>query len=362
MRKSVILIPALNPPIQEFVQYINELICAGFDKIILVNDGSDKRYAKIFEELSNKEEISYLEHDKNFGKGRALKTGIKYFLDSYMNDKAVRGIITVDSDGQHLVKDVIKVSNALDNTTSPTLFLGTRDFDYDFVPFKSRFGNKITSILFAALNGKYLHDTQTGLRGISKDLLASGYLQLQGERFEYEINMLIYAVKKKQNIQEIPIETVYINANNETHFDPIKDSWKIYKVLLGQFVRYSCSSGISCIVDLVIFQFMLFVFAEFSSEMQIFISTVCARAGSSILNFVMNKRLVFNSSGDTVNQIIKYYTLCVLQMFVSATLVVGLHHIWGANKVFEKIIVDTCIFFVSYYIQKRIVFKMGDIC
>ena len=87
MRKSVILIPALNPPIQEFVQYINELICAGFDKIILVNDGSDKRYAKIFEELSNKEEISYLEHDKNFGKGRALKTGIKYFLDSYMNDK-----------------------------------------------------------------------------------------------------------------------------------------------------------------------------------------------------------------------------------------------------------------------------------
>ena len=175
-----------------------------------------------------------LRHARNFGKGRALKTGFNYFLNRWEDDEQIKGIITVDSDGQHLTTDVVNVSNALNEAQQPTLCLGTRDFNYDFVPFKSKFGNKTTTSVFAFLYGKKINDTQTGLRGISKDLICE-YLDLAGERFEYEFNMLMQATRSNHMINEVTIQTVYIDNNSETHFRPLQDSWKIYKVMLGGF-------------------------------------------------------------------------------------------------------------------------------
>lgn len=352
---NVILIPALNPDDTLHV-YVKELIHAGFSKIIVVDDGSDKRCKGIFETLQQYKEVTLLRHARNFGKGRALKTGFNYFLNEWEEDPEVHGIITVDSDGQHLTKDVVKVSEALDVTEYPALFLGTRNFDYDFVPFKSRFGNKTTSSVFAFLYGKRINDTQTGLRGISKELVCE-YLTLAGERFEYEILMLMHATRKSHAIEEIPIETVYINNNSETHFRPFVDSWKIYKVMLGGFLKYIFSSLSSSLIDISAFRLFLFVFGGLAANAQIFIATALARIISSMYNFWVNKKMVFESKGNFRRQMIKYYLLCATQMLVSAEAVMLFHHMIGWNAVVEKIIVDTVLFFVSYHIQKVLVFS-----
>lgn len=355
MCSNVILIPALNPD-ETLIAYVEKLINAGFRNIIVVDDGSDKKHQFIFKTLQQYNEVILLRHARNFGKGRALKTGFNYFLNQWEDDASVHGIITVDSDGQHLTSDVVKVSNALDSTESETLFLGTRNFDYDFVPFKSKFGNKTTSSVFAFLYGKKINDTQTGLRGISKGLVCE-YLDLAGERFEYEINMLMHATRRNHAIEEIPIETVYIDNNSETHFRPIQDSWKIYKVMLGGFVKYIFSSLSSSMIDIAAYRILLFAFAVCTTNTQIFLSTVFARVLSSMYNFMVNKKVVFESKGNLRIQMVKYYVLCVVQMLVSAGAVMLLDFVLGWDKVLEKVIVDTILFFISYHIQKVLVFS-----
>lgn len=355
MCSNVILIPALNPD-SNLLAYVERLISAGFENIVVVDDGSDEGHQFIFQTLQQHKEVILLRHARNFGKGRALKTGFNYFLNQWKDDANVNGIITVDSDGQHLAGDVVKISKALDTAECETLLLGTRNLDYDYVPFKSRFGNKTTSAVFAFLYGKKVQDTQTGLRGISKGLVWE-YLDLAGERFEYEINMLMHATRRNHVITEIPIETVYIDNNSETHFRPIQDSWKIYKVMLGGFVKYILSSISSSLIDIIAYRIFLSVFIVCVTNTQIFLSTVFARMISSMYNFIVNKKVVFGSTGNIRIQMVKYYTLCVVQMLVSAGAVMLLDSVLGWNKVLEKIIVDTILFFISYRIQKVLVFS-----
>ncbi len=355
MCSNVILIPALNPG-DGLLAYVEDLIRAGFENIIVVDDGSDKKYQYIFKSLQQYKEVILLRHARNFGKGRALKTGFNYFLNRWEEDEQIKGIITVDSDGQHLTTDVVNVSNALNEAQQPTLCLGTRDFNYDFVPFKSKFGNKTTTSVFAFLYGKKINDTQTGLRGISKELVCE-YLDLAGERFEYEINMLMQATRRKHAIDEVMIETVYIDNNSETHFRPVQDSWKIYKVMLGGFCKYIFSSLSSSFIDIIAYRFFLFLFALCTTNTQIFLSTALARVLSSIYNFVINKKVVFESKGNMHRQMVKYYALCIAQMLTSAGAVMLFDYLLGWNKVLEKVIVDTVLFFVSYHIQKVLVFN-----
>ena len=123
------------------------------------------------------------------------------------------GVITVDSDGQHTVEDVVALQNELNRQTAPALLLGMRDFDDLNAPFKSRYGNKITSGIFKLLYGIKLKDTQTGLRGIPKKYLLQ-YMDLDGERFEYEMNMLIFGAIHKHSMKQIKIrgcETFSVN-------------------------------------------------------------------------------------------------------------------------------------------------------
>lgn len=357
-RRNAVLIPALNPP-ESLEKYIRELVQADFKKIILVDDGSDQSYQAIFKRIVDMDfdsggEVILLRHEENYGKGRALKTGFGYFMDKCDD---LHGIITVDSDGQHLVKDVIKISDAIDRAVGPTLVLGTRSFDYDYVPPKSKFGNKLTCAVFRALNGKYIHDTQTGLRGFTKNILTPEYLNLSGERFEYEINMLIYAVRNHFAIEEIGIETVYIDENKSTHFHPLKDSWKVYKVLFSNFFRYAFSSLASCIIDLGLFELLILVFANLSVNIRLLAATVAARIVSSLFNFAFNKKIVFQSEGKFAKQLVKYYSLCIVQMFLSAFFVIVLDKILGVNHLVEKIFVDTVLFFVSYHVQRSFIFS-----
>lgn len=351
-KEIAIVIPSLNPD-ENMVNYVKELVDY-FEHIIIVDDGSDSDTKPCFDKVREFVAVTILGHDTNKGKGRALKTGFQYVLDTFNCDNMV-GVVTADADGQHSAQDTVKVAKAL--CESQSFILGTRDFNAETVPFKSRNGNKITTAVFALLYGKRINDTQTGLRGIPFTYLPR-CVELTGEKFEYEIGMLIDIVRRKQQIQEIEIKTIYINSNRATHFHAIKDSLRIYRVIFKMFFKFAISGVLSFGLDIGLFAFFTKKIFKMTAVLQnVFWGTVIARLISSIFNFQMNKKIVFDSKIEGKRQAVKYFILCVAQLLCSWLLVVGVYKRVHFDTSFIKIMVDLCLFFVSFQIQQRWVFR-----
>ena len=338
MKKTMLVIPSLEPK-ENFIRILEEL-SKEFSNIIVVNDGSSEKYDFIFEEIE-KMNIIVLKHGINLGKGRALKTAFNYIL-SECNDIDI--VVTADSDGQHLSKDILKCSSvAIDKPHS--LILGVRDFSKKDVPLRSRFGNKITRKIFKYLLGIYISDTQTGLRAFSRNQMKY-FITTNGEKFEYETNMLIDNKNSGYEFFEVPIETVYIENNETSHFNPIKDSIQIYKL----FVKYIIASISSFIIDISLFKIGIGFGATIVQ------STIIARIISSLFNYKINRNSVFKTYNKT--SLYKYYFLVVIQMFISAYTVKLLNSLYiDKNVILIKIFVDIIIFMINYYIQREWVFK-----
>ncbi len=214
-----IIIPAYNPN-EQLPKLISDLVENEYRHIIVINDGSENR--EIFEKIGF--HVVLLEHAQNRGKGRALKTGINYVIE---NIKLIKGIITVDADGQHIIENINNVYETF-TEAEDCVVLGSRNFDKKEVPFRSRLGNKVMTYLLKKKYNLQLKDTQTGLRAISQKYLKE-ILFIQGEGFEYEMNVILYFIRKQIPIIEIPIESVYMNKNKSSHYRVIKDSLKIYQ-------------------------------------------------------------------------------------------------------------------------------------
>ena len=347
-----IIIPAYNPDTR-LIEYCRELINAGFKKIIIIDDGSRNECKPVFEELQHLPQITLLTHAVNMGKGRALKDAFNYYLIK-IKPEGYNGVITADSDGQHLAKDVIRIAEEM-HKYPDSLILGCRDFNGKNVPFKSKYGNRITKNVLKFLVGGSISDTQTGLRGIP-----SHYVEkcccFPGERFEYETNMLIDSIRTKIDIREIEIETLYFDNNNETHFDTIKDSLAIYRTIFSTFLKFIISSFSSFIVDYVLFSILFFCLVTFKADLRIWISTIIARIFSSLFNYKLNKKAVFSADADN-KTILWYYLLCICQMACSAYLV-SIFNRYGILKVeIAKIVADTILFLISFQIQGRFIFR-----
>lgn len=347
-----VVIPAYEPD-EKLLSLLRELKSAALCPIVVVNDGSGSRYNTIF--LSAGDILgkngTILTHEVNRGKGAALKTAFQYVLRTWPD--AV-GVVTADSDGQHTPACIEKVKEAL-IAHPDDLVMGVRTFDSENIPWKSRFGNTLTIKVFRLATGLSVSDTQTGLRGIPARFMRE-LLQIRGDRFEFEMEMLLESVGKYP-VFEVPIETVYDSKeNHQTHFNPVKDSVRIYRLLLGKFFRYILSSLSSSIVDLAAFElFCLLTRGHLAAY--IALSTVLARIISATYNYLMNYKVVFKSREKMGRSALKYFTLAVIQMSLSALLVTG--GVWllpVLPEVVVKMIVDTCLFFVSYYVQKRFVF------
>lgn len=351
--KTLIVIPALNPD-KNLIMYVEQLILKGFDDILIIDDGSNTEKQEIFRTLEERKECHLFHHAINLGKGRALKNGINYFLTQRDTEKYL-GIITVDSDGQHLVDDVHQMAGLL-TVYDDKLILGVRNFSAGNVPPKSKIGNRLTCGVFRLMWGEKLRDTQTGLRAIPTGI-ASNYIQLAGERFEYETNMLIETITNKTGFIQQDINTVYIDNNSETHFNPIKDSIAIYKLLFASFLRFSITSIFSFVVDIIAFQILLWGLASINPLRSIWIATIGARMLSSIFNYSTNRKLVFKNKSRVINTIFRYYILCVIQMVCSAFLVSFFYRYLKFNQVAIKVMVDSILFCVSYMIQRKFVFS-----
>lgn len=351
-RNTVILIPSLEPD-DRLPPYVARLREQGFQRVVIVDDGSSEGYQPIFAQLDAMDGCTVLHHEVNRGKGCALKTGYQHILE-HMPEAC--GVITADADGQHTVEDCWRLAQALAEGAN-ALYLGSRDFSLPQVPFKSRAGNRITSLVFLALYGHYLPDTQTGLRAFRREELPF-MIGIEGERFEYEMNVLIACARRNLPMTPITILTVYENDNAGTHFHPVRDSIRIYRVILGNFLQFILTSIASFVIDIAAFAILEHQVFRGMLVGQEFFSTIVARLISAPCNFLMNKKLVFKSHARCSGW--KYAVLSIgvlLSSAISLELLMNLLSLPEAVATPLKLLVDLTLYLISYQFQHKWVFK-----
>ncbi len=333
MKNNLIIIPAYNPD-EKLITLVNKLLDLKLDKILVVDDGSKSK--KIFDKLNK--EVKIIHHDVNMGKGAAIKTALAQYNEYFKN---INGFITVDADGQHDPEDVKNINDNLDS-----VIFGVRSFKGN-VPLRSKLGNKFSSIYFYLTKGVKLNDTQTGLRAFPykyRDIL----LSIEGNRYEYEMNVLNYLADNNVLIKQIPIKTIYLDNNSSSHFNTIKDSLRIYK----KFIKYSIVSLLSAVIDLSLFTILNYKY-------EVIISTVIARIISGTFNFTLNKKYSFESNNNAFVEGIKYLALFIANMFISG-IIVKLLSVIPIHNTLIKLVVDITIFIANYFIQKKYIFKKSS--
>lgn len=334
-----IVIPAFQPD-DRVLKLIHEIQENSDFGIILVNDGSALKCTPIFESAALSGCI-VLSHEANQGKGAALKTAFRYLLDT--GSKV--GFICADCDGQHTWKDIKRLAEAaLEHPSS--IILGCRKF-VGKVPIKSMLGNKITRSVFSIVTGNKISDTQTGLRGYSA-LMLPWLVQLKGNHYEYEMNQLLEAKKAGYSFCCIPIETIYESNNKGSHFNPVKDSIRIYLPIL----KFSCSSLICGTIDFG----LLFLLKMLSDNL--LLSVVGARLVSSLTNYILNRKLVFNANRSRkTTTLIQYYLLVAVIMACNYLLMSLFNETIGLSLFISKILTEFLLFAFSYTVQHRIIFR-----
>ncbi|MGN1340395.1 MAG: glycosyltransferase [Oscillospiraceae bacterium] len=350
MSRVTVILPSYDPG-ERLPEVVAGLIAAGFCDIIVIDDGSREDCRRFFDEAERLPECTVLHHGVNRGKGRALKTGFGFFMK---NRPEQLGVVCADDDGQHSPEDIARC--AAEMVKRGTAVFGARDFTLPDVPPKSRFGNRMTSFVFRALCGIRISDTQTGLRAFPREYLPT-LCETAGERFEYETNALLELHREGLGFSELPIKTIYINNNGGTHFHPLRDSVKIYAVIL-KFLMSSCAASL---IDMAVFTAInLCLPAEMDEKLRVFAATFGARAASSLVNFIINRNRVFKSSGSVPGTMARYYLLCGVQTCVSWAGVTVLAALFSARhsgwETLIKAAVDTVLFFVSFGIQRDWVF------
>lgn len=357
-QKAAIIIPSLSPD-EKLITLLSDLKKAGFEDLLIVNDGSSAEYDSYFETAKTEYGCVVLTHAVNQGKGRALKTAFNYLLN---REKPCPCAVTVDSDGQHQIDDIIRVAQTM-LLRPNSLTLGCRDFSgkNPNIPARSRFGNRTTSRALRLLSGVKLSDTQTGLRGFSEETMRY-FLSTKGERFEYEMNMILDAHEGGIPFVEVPISTIYIEENKTSHFNPLLDSFRIYAV----FAKFILSSLASWVVDIglfaiinailaLIFGEQVFRIGSVSFTVSVFAATFGARIVSALVNYTLNRKRVFKSGGKFT--FIRYALLSVCQVALSAALTSFLHSQLAFNATVLKLLVDIVLFLLSFGIQRNWVFK-----
>ena len=362
--RYIALIPAYEPD-EKIKGLADELLEKGFD-IVIVDDGSGPDFAALFEELSQKATV--LTHVINRGKGAALKTGLNY-INKYMaytesvltpaGAETVSGrdavIVTVDADGQHLPDDVQRVAE-ISAQRRDALVLGSRALGED-IPVRSRFGNTVTRHVYSAATGVRIHDTQTGLRAFHRSLIPR-LLKIEGDRYEYEINMLMQLAAEGVPIIEERIETVYEDNNSGSHFRTVRDSFRVYKEIL----KFSASSLASFAIDYGMYALLLAATGAAGIANGLVISNIGARIVSGTANYAMNRKLVFKSRTGFAKSAVQSFLLAAFILAGNTIVLSTLAGTLGINRFAAKLITEVIFFAISWTVQKYVIFFREDSC
>jgi glycosyltransferase involved in cell wall biosynthesis len=337
---SVVLIPAYEPDTKLLTLLRSLRDAQPDDRVVVVNDGSGTAYQPMFAAAADLG-AEVVTHPHNRGKGAALKTGFAHIAEHY-GDAVV---VCADCDGQHTAADIGRIAAAVQRS-GEAMVLGVRDFA-GHVPTKNRFGNTVTRYLFSSATGTQLCDTQTGLRGYPASLLP-WLSRVSGDRFDYELKLLLLAPATGYPIVEVPTSTIYLDGNASSHFRPVVDSARVYAPL----VRFGCSSIVAFLIDAI----GLVVIAGLTGNL--LLAVAGARITSATVNFVTNRRQVFRAHGHgTVTSSAVRYGLLVL---VILTCNYGLMRLLvtdlGLPLLVAKAATELLLFTFSYQVQRRWIF------
>lgn len=339
----IILIPAFEPDAR-LTALVTELRaadpCSG---ILVIDDGSGSHFADVFAgaRAAGAEVIGY---EVNRGKGRALKAGLRYIQEYYPG----QDVVCADSDGQHTTTDILRIAERV-RQADGAMVLGGRRFTGD-VPTRSRIGNALSRRAFRLATGVPVHDTQTGLRGYPAGMI-DWLLSVKGDRFEYELNLLLQSRAAGIAIEEVEIETVYLEHNASSHFRPVVDSLKVCAPL----VRFVASSLGAFVIDAV---GLVVIYALTGS---LLLSVVGARLVSATVNFLINRHAVFHGDrGSLRRDILRYLTLA-LALLASSYVWLAVLTQWGVPLVAAKLITDTTLYVISFHVQRRYVFATAAV-
>ncbi|HKS00988.1 MAG TPA: GtrA family protein [Arthrobacter sp.] len=338
----IILIPAYEPDAQ-LLEVIGALHAADPSlSIVVVDDGSGPDYRVVFDAASQAGAY-VISHSANRGKGSALKTGFGFILERFPG----QDVVCADSDGQHSVVDILRVAGLAGKDAS-CMVLGARAFAGD-VPARSRIGNAATRLLFRLATGERIADTQTGLRGYPSALLP-WLLTVGGERYEYELNLLLEAKAAGYRIASVGIATIYLDHNSGSHFRPLADSVRIYAPLL----KFLLSSFAGFMIDTVAF------LALSAATGSILGAVVGARCLSATANFLINRRLVFKHgrAKPAGTAAARYFLLALFLLAANYALVAAFAGA-GVADLPAKLLTEMTLLAVSYAIQQRFLFAAG---
>lgn len=253
----------------------------------------------------------------------------------------------LDCDGQHRVCDA-KMLCEESERAGEGLFLGSRP-QSGASPLRSRFGNAVTRNVFHVVSGIKIYDTQTGMRAFDAQLLPM-MMKIPGERYEYEMNMLLQLAEWKIPIREMTIATIYMENNAGSHFHTLRDSWLIYK----EIVKFSLSSLLAFVIDYLLFSLITFA-AKGAAPL---LSNVCARIVSASVNYNVNRRLVFDDHGPVQKSALEYFSLAAGILVCNSAILWALTTYAGMNPYLAKIVTEVCLMTVSYLVQKKIIFHV----
>lgn len=342
--KIALIIPAYKPA-RELLGLLSQFEGNADFLPVVVDDGSGADFQPIFDALPAG--VTLLRHPVNRGKGAALKTAFRHVLDACPQCELA---VTADADGQHRYGDILKVCQSA--AAHPgALVLGSRRFEGD-VPLRSRFGNGVTRKVFSVASGVSVYDTQTGLRAFDRDVMKR-FVDIPGERYEYEINMLLTAAQSGIPILEEWIETVYIEDNASSHFNPFRDSLKIYMCIF----KFAASSLLAFVVDYVLVLLFSALTKAWGASASLNFSVIAARLISASLNFTINRRVVFNGNESLGKALVKYAALAVAVLGLNLALMhlLTIRLRWPIPA--AKIVVEALLFCMNFVVQGKFVYR-----
>ena len=350
--RCTVIIPAYRPD-ERLWRLATEVLERGY-RLIVVDDGGGEDYEHIFAGLDPRTTV--LRHPVNRGKGAAIKTGLAHLQTLTEGfDLACPPLVGImDADGQHLPSDMARVFEGA-AANPDKLTLGVRVVGKE-MPFRSRAGNSITRFVFRFLTGAKVSDTQTGLRAFSVSLIPE-MLNVEGDRYEYEMGVLTRMAHRHVGFFEVPIATLYEDRQNSTsHFRVVRDSVRIYANLF----KFAGSSFLSFLVDYILFNLIIFILARLSlsvgEELALILANVSARVVSGCFNYYLNCRYVFGRK-PTLKTAAQYFILALCVLAVNT----GVLYLWnmipGLPVGICKLLTEICVFFGNYLVQKKIIFK-----
>lgn len=330
---TVIMIPAYKP-CDLMIGTVRELKKAGFD-ILVIDDGSGVEYKEVFDKVQR--DAAVLSYPKNRGKGHAMKYGMKKLCELFPN---CRYFITADADGQHSVKDILNINKELHSGRD--FILGTRKLTKD-APLRSRFGNSLSRFIFTIASGLYLSDNQTGLRGFSTEHI-EWMTRIGGNRYEYEMNMLIFAVKQRIRIDTVPIEVIYIDDNSSSHFNPVLDTLRIHKRI---FI-----SSFASIVAFLVSVHMIFT-ASFITGWEHWgyvVYSTCVF--STMISWVMNRFVWYHGFKFKCER--RLFFLAIIRFVLYELFILAIHTLLPVPLFVAYLMAVIIVVFAEYFLLKAI--------